>query len=76
MVLSPASLDTNNDQRTRPGMAGPPRSEWEPTTLLEGVGENDVLGVEAQLGPRPSTPSRPPESSEGRPSGTTTAEPV
>jgi hexosaminidase len=58
LVLSPASkayLDMKYDQGTEFGMnwAGYVEVrhayEWEPTTLLEGVGENDVLGVEAQV---------------------------
>ena len=58
LVLSPASkvyLDMKYDQGTKLGMnwAGyvevRDAYEWEPTTLLEGVGERDVLGVEAQL---------------------------
>jgi hexosaminidase len=56
LVLSPASkasLDMKYDERTELGMfwAGyvevRDAYEWEPTTVLEGVGENEVLGVEA-----------------------------
>ena len=56
LVLSPAPkafLDMKYDERTELGMfwAGyvevRDAYEWEPTTVLKGVGENDVLGVEA-----------------------------
>jgi hexosaminidase len=56
LVLSPAAkayLDMKYDERTELGMnwAGyvevRDAYEWEPTTLLEGVGDNEVLGVEA-----------------------------
>jgi len=58
LLLSPASkvyLDMKYDEGTELGLAWAGHVEvrdaydWEPTTLLEGVGENDLLGVEAQL---------------------------
>jgi hexosaminidase len=58
LVLSPASktyLDMKYHEGTELGLAWAGYVEvrnaydWEPTTLLEGVGENDLLGVEAQL---------------------------
>jgi hexosaminidase len=58
LVLSPASkayLDAKYDEETQLGHAMFGYVEvrnaydWEPTTLLEGVGEDDILGVEAQL---------------------------
>ena len=56
LVLSPASkayLDMKYDERTEFGMVWAgyvevrDAYEWEPTTVLEGVGENEVMGVEA-----------------------------
>jgi hexosaminidase len=58
LVLSPASrayLDMKYHEGTELGLAWAGHVEvrdaydWEPTTLLEGVGDNNVLGVEAQL---------------------------
>jgi hexosaminidase len=58
LVLSPASrayLDMKYDERTKLGMDWAGHVEvrtaydWEPTELLDGVGDDDVLGVEAQL---------------------------
>jgi hexosaminidase len=58
LVLSPMSkayLDVKYDPQTKlgHGLAGyvevRDAYDWEPTTLLDGVGGNDVLGVEAQL---------------------------
>jgi len=58
LVLSPAPkafFDMKYDERTQFGMNWAGYVEvrdayaWEPTTVLEGVGENDVLGVEAQV---------------------------
>lgn len=58
VVLSPASkvyLDMKYDATTRLGLEWAGHVEvrdaydWDPATLLDGVGEHDVLGVEAQL---------------------------
>jgi hexosaminidase len=58
LVLSPAPmtyLDMKYDQHTDLGLAWAGHVEvadaygWDPSTVLEGVGEDDVLGVEAPL---------------------------
>jgi hexosaminidase len=58
LVLSPMSrtyLDVKYDEQTKLGWHGMGYIEvrdaydWEPTRLLDGVGEDQVLGVEAQL---------------------------
>jgi hexosaminidase len=58
VVLSPASkayLDMKYDASTRLGLEWAGHVEvrdaydWDPATLLDGIGERDVLGVEAQL---------------------------
>jgi hexosaminidase len=58
LVLSPASrtyLDMKYDERTELGLGWAGYVEvrdaydWEPSTLLDGVGDDDVLGVEAPL---------------------------
>ena len=58
LVLSPASkvyLDMKYDSGTRLGLEWAGHVEvrdaydWDPATLLQGIGEKDVLGVEAQL---------------------------
>jgi hexosaminidase len=58
LVLSPgdrAYLDMKYDQRTELGLRWAGYIEvrdaydWDPSTLLEGIAENQVLGVEAQL---------------------------
>jgi hexosaminidase len=58
LVLSPASrvyLDMKYDRRTRPGVSWAGYVDvrdayrWDPATLLAGVGDGQVLGVEAPL---------------------------